>query len=93
MPYILEVQKFDINGHTTHPEWNGKSEHVGYLNKVFNTKQEACAYYDKFNPHMRLLNAHNDWRSDWDPNTYLMYIVRERFYEYLKIAPFEDSKN
>ena len=29
MPYILEVQKFNINGHNAHPEWNGKSEHIG----------------------------------------------------------------
>jgi len=83
MPYILEVQKFD---------WNEKSEHVGYMNKIFQTKQEASNYYDKFNPHMRSLRAHNSWCSDWDPNTYLMYIVRERFYEYLKIPSFEDAQ-
>jgi len=91
MPYILEVQKFNINGHNVYPEWNGKSEHIGYINKLFKTKQEASDYYDKFNPHMRSLNAHKNWCSDWDPNTYLMYIVRERFYEYLKISPFEDN--
>jgi hypothetical protein len=27
MPYILEVQHFFIDGHNTHPEWNGKKEH------------------------------------------------------------------
>ena len=85
MPYILEVQKFN-----TYPEWNGKSEHIGYVNKVFKTKEEASNYYDKHNPHMRALNAHNNWCSDWDPNSYLMYIVRERFCEYLKIPCFED---
>ena len=90
MPYyILEVQKMDLIYHNAYPEWNGKSEHIGYINKVFKTKQEASDYYDKFNPHMRSLNAHKNWCSDWDPNTYLMYIVRERFYEYLKIPPFE----
>ena len=91
MPYILEVQKFNINGHNDFPEWNGKSEHIGYVNKVFETKQDASNYYDKFNPHMRSLNTHKNWRSDWDPKTGLMYIVRERFYEYLKISPFEDN--
>jgi len=90
MPYILEVQKFNINSHNAYPEWNGKSEHIGYVNKLFKTKQEASDYYDKFNSHMRSLNAHKNWRSDWDPNSGLMYIVRERFYEYLKIPPFED---
>ena len=83
MNYILEVQRF---------EWNGKSEHVGYMNKIFKTKQEASDYYDKFNPHLRSLNAHKNWCSDWDPNSYLMYIVRERYYEYLKIQSFEDAK-
>jgi hypothetical protein len=89
MPYILEVQYFYVDGHKTYPEWNGKSEHVGYMNKIFNTKQKACEYYDKYNSHMRSLNAHNDWCSEWDPQTNLMYIVREHFYEYLKIPAFE----
>ncbi len=91
--YILEVQKINLNGHNEHPEWNGKSEHIGYMNKIFKTKQEACDYYNKFNPHLRSLNAHNNWRSDWDTNTHLMYIVREHFYEYKKIQPFENKEN
>lgn len=52
---------------------------------------EASEYYDKFNPHMRPLNAHKTWCSDCDPRTCLMYIVREQFYEYLKIPSFEDK--
>jgi hypothetical protein len=87
--YILEVQRFDIRGHKSHPEWNGKSEHVGYMKKIFKTQQAACDYYDQFNPHMRSLNAHETWRSDWDPNNCLMYIVRRHFCEYLKIESFE----
>ena len=87
--YILEIQRFDNNGPTTHPEWNGKSEHVGYMNKIFETKQAACDYYDQFNPHMRSLNAHESWCSDWDPNNRLMYVVRRHFCEYLKIKPFD----
>jgi hypothetical protein len=89
MPYILEVQRFDIDGHRIHPEWNGKSEHIGYMNKIFKTKKQASDYYNKFNPHMRSLNGHNTWQSDHDPDTHLMYIVREHFYEYLKIPPFD----
>ena len=92
MPYILKVQKIDLFGHKVHPEWYGKSEHIGYMNKIFKTKQEASNYYDKFNPHMRSLNAHNTWSSDFDPTSYLMYIVREKFLEYLKIPSFEDAK-
>jgi hypothetical protein len=89
MPYILEVQKYYVTGHHDFPQYNGKSEHVGYMNKIFKTKKEASDYYDKFNPHMRKLNVLETWCSDWDPNTCLLYIVRERFYEYLKIPPFE----
>lgn len=88
MPYILEVQKHYVTGHLDFPQYNGQSEHIGYMNKVFKTKKEAGDYYDKFNPHMRRLNVLENWCSDWDPNTCLMYIVRERFYEYLKIPPF-----
>ena len=95
MAYILEVQRFIYDGHKLHPEWNGKCEHIGYMNIIFKTKQQACSYYDKHNPHMRSLNAHNNWRSDYDPNTYLLYIVRERGEEYLKLPTFveKDEKN
>ena len=45
--YILEVQQFDSNGHNIHPEWNGKCNHIGYMNKMFRTKREASDYYDR----------------------------------------------
>lgn len=86
--YILEIQRFDIDGHIEHPEWNGKAEHISYMNKLFKTKKEACDYYDKNNPHMRSLNRHNTWVSDWDPNSCLRYIVRKYYGEYLKGQPF-----
>ena len=89
MFYILEVQKFNVVGHVDYPNWNGRSEHIGYMNKLFKTKQDASDYYDKYHPHMRSLNAHENWCSDWDPRTCLLYIVREHFHEYLKISPFE----
>ena len=50
MPYILEVQKMD---------WNKKSQHIGYMNVVFESKQDAADYYNKFNPHMPQLNITN----------------------------------
>ena len=87
MPYILEVQQFFINGHNTHPEWNGKKEHVGYINKIFNTKKEACDYYYIHNQHMRVINLENDWCSDWDPQTKLLYVIRKYTGEFLKISP------
>jgi len=88
MPYILEVQQFFINGHNTHPEWNGKKEHIGYINKIFNTKQEASDYYYMYNQHMRVINSENNWCSDWDPQTNLLYVIRKHTGEFLKISPF-----
>lgn len=85
MPYILEVQRFNPMGHIEHPEWKGKSEHVGYMNKIFRTKNEAADFYDVHNPHMRKLNTFNTWCSDWDANTRLFYVVRKHTNEYLKL--------
>jgi hypothetical protein len=84
MPYVLEVQKM---------EWNSKSQHIGYMNKIFETQHDACIYYNKFNQHMSPMSIKNNYCSDWDPSTYLMYIVRQHFYEYLHIAPFENNNN
>lgn len=91
MPYILEVQKFNPTGHLLQSEWNGKSTHVGYMNKVFKTKNQACEYYDNNNNTMRLLNSHNTYRSDWNRDTHLLYVVREYGDEYLSIPPFEEN--
>jgi hypothetical protein len=92
MPYILEVQKFNPTDHLSHPECNGKSIHVGYMNIVFKTKQQASSYYDMYNPTLRPLNAHHTYRSDWSHDTYLVYVVREYGDEYLSIPPFEEKE-
>jgi hypothetical protein len=81
MPYILEAQKFN---------WNSTSDHKGYIKKIFETQQDAYNYYNKFNPDMPQLSDQNRC-SDWDPKTYLIYIVREHFYEYLNLEPFENQ--
>ena len=54
---------------------SGKIKHIGYMKGKFKTKKDAVSYYDKHNPHMRSLNAHNTYKSDWDPKTKLLYIV------------------
>jgi arylamine N-acetyltransferase len=90
--YVLEVQKVTNREQNTPHNvygWIKKSESQGYMKKIFKTQQEACDYYDKYNPHMRSLNEHKNWCSDMDPNSGLMYIVREHFYEELKIESFE----
>lgn len=37
---------------------------------------------------MRELNAHCDYKSDWEPNTKLLYIVRKYYGIYMSIPPF-----
>lgn len=74
--FVLEVVRFIRD----HDEWmvkGSKHEHVGYMRANFCTKEAAATYYDRHNPHMRRLNAFNTWKSDWDPDTSLLYIVRE----------------
>ena len=90
MAYILEVQRFDANGHITHPNWNGKKEHVGYMNKIFTTKQEACEYYALYNKNMRRITSEYNWCSDWNIDTKLLYVVRRYTGEYLKIPLFDE---
>ena len=85
MPYILEVQKFN------HVGQNGKFIHIGYMDKSFKTKQEASNCYDRHNAHMRSLNAHNTWISDWDPVIWLRYRVRKYNTEYCIITPFNEK--
>jgi hypothetical protein len=77
--WILEVQKFI-------PE-NNNFDHVGYMKKFFLTKQEACDYYNKYNPHLRSLNAFGTWVSDYD-SANLRYVVRKWNNESLKVEPF-----
>ena len=78
--YILELQKFNKD--------HNVFRHMGYLNKMFLTKEEACDYYDKHNKHMRSLNKYNTYRSDWDPVTQFRYVIREYDREYLNIPDF-----
>lgn len=58
--YVLEVCKFISN--PDGPEgWKikgGKQEHIGYMQAKFKSKDDACSYYDRHNPHLRKINAH-----------------------------------
>ena len=65
--YVLEVCEFT----------GGELKHIGYMKGKFKTKKDAISYYNRYNPHMRSLNGDdNNYKSDWDPNTKLLYIVR-----------------
>jgi len=74
--YVLEVVD------TRRP---GKEIHVGYMNIFFKTKKQAIEYYAAWNPHMRSIS--NGW-SDWDPETYRRYIIRQDFGIEKTIMPF-----
>lgn len=67
--WVLECQKFVDQGFL----------HVGYLDKIFKTKQAAADYYDKYigGPEgMRNLNGFGKWCSDWGRIDRLRYVVR-----------------
>lgn len=80
--YVLEVQRYVFQDHVK------GYFHVGYMDKIFKSKMEAVEYYDNANTHMRSINAHDNYCSDWDPNTYLRYIVRSYHAEATLIRPF-----
>ena len=84
--WCLEVLEFITSEH----EWRGsKLKHVGYMNATFNTRADADTYYNRHNPHMRRLNAHNTWISDWDPETRRKYIVRKDYNIEKSVPPFD----
>jgi predicted nucleotidyltransferase len=91
--YVLEVIRFitEKDGENGWLQNGGKYEHLGYMKAKFKTKNDACSYYDRHNPHMRSLNAHNTWESDWDPNTKLLYIVRKDYCVNDSIPPFSEE--
>lgn len=79
--YVLEVLEFitEKDGNNGWLTQGGKIKHIGYMKGKFKTKKDAVSYYDRNNEHMRSLNAHNNYKSDWDPNTKLLYIVRKDY--------------
>ncbi len=64
--YILEAQKFTPYGF----------KHLGYVNKIFKSKKNACIFYDQANPWLRPINAYNTYTSDWHPKNNLRFVVR-----------------
>ena len=76
--YVLEVCKYGEDD----------NYHVGYMQAYFKSKEDACSYYNRHNPHLRAINAHGTFKSDWDPETKLFYIVRENCGLLDNIPPF-----
>lgn len=88
--YVLEVLK-KPKKQFSHLEYCGGVKHVGYMRAVFDSKERAAAYYAKYNPEMRQISASSRWKSDWDPETRLLYIVRENHGVELTVPPFNEK--
>ena len=77
--YVLEVLEF-ITEQDGENDSLSQIKHIGYMKGKFKTKNDAVSYYNRHNPHMRSLNGgDNNYCSDWDPNTKLLYIVRDDY--------------
>lgn len=89
--YVLEVQTILIDEESKNKHgWNGHKQHLGYINKIFETKREASYYHKLHNPNMSEITAENRWCSECDSKTKFVYVIREYTGELLKIPPFEN---
>jgi hypothetical protein len=91
MPYIFEVRRFYYEWNNYYQEINPKTCHLGFINKVFETKNEAINYCNKFNPCARQLNDCKTWIKGCELETRYLYILQEYSDESLTIPSFEDS--
>lgn len=87
--YTLEVLEFQPWEDGI--DYTSAYKHVGFMDARFRTKKDAASYYDRHNPHMRPLNAHNTWVSDWDPQTRRAYVVRVDIDIQSTVPPFDVS--
>ena len=81
--WMLEAQ-VKVNGH---PTGSVTFRQVGFLKPLYMTKQAAADAYNAGNPHLRAIRKESQWRSDWDPETGLRFIVRKRENVERTIAP------
>jgi len=91
--YVLEVLQFIVEKEGV-DGWmvqGSKIKHLGYMKGKFKTKKDAVSYYDRNNPHMRSLCGAGNYKSDWDPNTKLLYIVRDDYLVSATIDCFPDD--
>ena len=94
--YVLEVCEFitEKNAENSRLQLDTKIKHIGYMKGKFKTKDDAVSYYNKHNPHMRSLkNNDNNYCSDWDPKTKLLYIVRDDYLIHPTINSFSIEDN
>ena len=85
--YTLEVLEFQPPEDAS--DFTSRYKHVGFMDARFRTKKDAVSYYDRHNSHVRSLNAHNTWVSDWDPETQGAYVVRVDIDIQSTVPPFD----
>ena len=80
--FVIEVVEFITKKYIDNGwlKQGGKMRHIGYMKGKFKTMNDAVSYYDRHNPHMRSLNTDKKYKSAWDPNTKLLYIVRDDYF-------------
>lgn len=88
--YGLEVQQWDDESWRSN-QLTGKFKHVGYMQVVFSSPNDANAYYKLRNPHMRPITEHGGVHSDWDPETKFRYVIRELRGECMNVEPFHPN--
>ena len=94
--YVLEVLVFitEKEGDDGWLAQGGKIKHIGYMKGKFKTKKDAVSYYNRHNPHMRSLKGDNgNYRSGWDPDTKLLYILRDDYLINASIDCFSINDN
>jgi hypothetical protein len=66
-------------------------QHVGYVKMIFCTIGDAVIYYETFNEHMTqsVRNVDGVYRSDFDPDTHMRYVLRAYTGEELTVARFK----
>jgi hypothetical protein len=89
LPWVLEVCLEEHDPDDGLPS----RRHLGYMKKIFRTRKEACEYYNTHNPHLRSINAHGTYKSDWDPVNHKFYIVRKFHCIKMTIPPFSGSSS
>ena len=86
MPYVLEAQKL-VDGRGI--GFGGNYLHMGYINKVFTSQQEAADYYNYHNPLSYMaLNGLSGWITPAHSISRIRYVIREYTGEVRVLPPF-----
>lgn len=88
MSYVIAVHNFSLSS----PFLPARLRLIGYMNKIFSSKQDAAKYYNHYNPKMPSLDLNKSYRSDLHTKSRKIYVVRKFFGQELSLPPFENKK-